>query len=211
MSASELATPNDHLAAAYESRLPLLERLASVLKSETTEALAGLSHIDRVAFRVKAPGSFATKALDPATEPHYTEPLVEIEDQVAGRVLVFFLSDITPVEERLRNTFNTVERIHRRPEKDDEFGYESHHLICMIPPQLKPTGWEDREDVPTTFELQLRTLFMHAWAEPQHDLDYKGAAELSREIKRELSWIAASAWGSDQAFDRVWKSQAQKT
>jgi ppGpp synthetase/RelA/SpoT-type nucleotidyltranferase len=59
--------------------------------------------------------------------------------------------------------------------------------------------------MPTTFELQIRTLCMHAWAEPQHDVGYKSAEELSREDRRELAWIAASIWGADHGFERVLK------
>lgn len=200
----------DELIQKYEATQPLLEELAAALKRETEAALSGVPHIDRIYFRVKAADRFVAKALDPDTEPPYSDPLVEIEDQVAGRILVFFLPDVEVVKEGLQGTFTTVESRHRRPEKDEEFGYESHHLICLIPPQTKPNGWATRQDVPTTFELQLSTLFMHAWAEPQHDLAYKGAMDLPREIRRELSWIAASAWGADQAFERVWSWQLEE-
>jgi putative GTP pyrophosphokinase len=44
---------------------------------------------------------------------------------------------------------------------------------------------------------------MHAYAEPQHNIGYKPTGELPRQIKRELAWIAASAWGADQAFERL--------
>jgi hypothetical protein len=56
---------------------------------------------------------------------------VEIEDQVAGRILVFFLKDIEPVIERLRGIFKTIERIRRRVVNDEEFDYESH--VCYPP------------------------------------------------------------------------------
>jgi ppGpp synthetase/RelA/SpoT-type nucleotidyltranferase len=179
-----------------------------MLQQETVEALRGQTHIDRISFRAKDTESFAKKVERAAEQNRaYDEPLVEIEDQIAGRVIVFFLQDVAAVEERLRQVYTTVETTRRQPQKDEEFGYESHHLICVIPPQVQPDGWAARKDVPKTFELQIRTLFMHAWAEPQHDLAYKGPADLPREIRRELAWIAASAWGADQAYERVWRWQ----
>jgi ppGpp synthetase/RelA/SpoT-type nucleotidyltranferase len=187
----------------YEDRCPLLEKVASKLEQEVFEALDGLEHIDRISFRVKGRDSFVAKAEDPENDPGYAEPLVEIEDQVAGRVLVHFLGDLPKVHERIARIFNSVEKTERRPERDSEFGYESDHLICIIPPQAKPKGWDKRNDVPNTFELQIRTLFMHAYAEPQHDMQYKSADDLPREVRRELAWIAASAWGADQAYQRV--------
>ena len=187
----------------YEARQPLLEQVKHALEIETREALSGVDHIDRVSFRVKSARSFAAKACDPRNRTVYADPFVEIEDQVAGRVLVFFWSDIESVLSRLKETFNEVERTYTRPERDAEFGYESFHLICTIPPQSRPDAWNKREDLPATFELQVRTIFMHAYAEPQHDIGYKGAAELPRDVRRELAWIAASAWGADQAYERV--------
>jgi putative GTP pyrophosphokinase len=200
----------DELLENYESRLGLLNRLAINLEHETRETLNGLPHVDRVSYRVKSAKSFLEKAKDPKNIPPYKEPLVEIEDQVAGRVLVFFLDDMEAAISQLNNAFTKVESSRRRPQKDEEFGYESHHLICLIPPQVKPAEWNTLEDSPKTFELQVRTLFMHAWAEPQHDLAYKDPKDLPREIRRELSWIAASSWGADHAFSRIVEWQRRK-
>lgn len=193
----------DEFELAYRSRTPLLKELSKTLEGEVRDTLRGVRNIDRIYFRVKTEDSFITKAADPSTDPPYSNPLLEIEDQVGGRILVFFLQDLEDVAGRLRGTFNTVERAHRRPGKDEEFGYESLHLICMIPPHLVPSTWSSQEDMPTTFELQVRTLFMHAWAEPQHDLAYKSSKDLPSDARREIAWVAASAWGADRALARV--------
>jgi ppGpp synthetase/RelA/SpoT-type nucleotidyltranferase len=58
--------------------------------------------------------------------------------------------------------------------------------------------------MPETFELQVRTLFMHAWAEPQHDLGYKGPGDLTKLQKKRLAWVAASAWGADHELEGLW-------
>jgi ppGpp synthetase/RelA/SpoT-type nucleotidyltranferase len=187
----------------YEARRRLLEGLQENLERETKEAVSANAHVDRVVFRVKGAQSFAEKAEDPENSPPYIDPLIEIEDQIAGRILVYFLSDLAPIEERLRETFTTVERSERRPARDAEFGYESNHLICVIPPHVVPNGWTARADLPTTFEIQIRTLFMHAYAQPQHRLAYKAAQELPPAVRRELGWMAASAWGADRAYERV--------
>jgi len=165
----------EDLRSRYSDRLGLLEQLRSNLEQETKEALAALPHMDRVTFRVKGVDSFVAKAADPKNDPPYQDPLTEIEDQVAGRVIVFFLGDLLTVHERLAGSYSTIERSQRRPQRDVEFGYESDHLICVIPPHLKPHGWDMRHDVPST--------------------GYKAARDLPHEIRRELAWIAASAWG----------------
>jgi ppGpp synthetase/RelA/SpoT-type nucleotidyltranferase len=197
----------------YERRLPLLAALCKSLLQETEDALEGVAHIDRITFRVKSLDSFLKKVEDPANDPSYEHPLTEIEDQVAGRVIVFFLFDIETIQERLAGTYTTVERSHRRPKRDEEFGYESHHLICTIPPHVLPDSWMKLDDPPTTFEIRVRTVFMHAYSEPQHHFAYKSSTELPPNVKKELAWIAASAWGADQAYARVagWARELDET
>ncbi len=180
----------------YEARKGLLDQLAVALEDGLRECVGELSRIDRIAVRVKDPDSFARKA------SRYEVPLEEIEDQVAGRILVHFVSDIDQVSDRLCERFSVLEGVRHEPERDAEFGYESHHHVFLIPDHLKPDGWEAFDPMPTTFEVQIRTLFMHAYAEPQHDFAYKGG-ELPREIQRQLAWIAASAWGADRAYEQV--------
>jgi ppGpp synthetase/RelA/SpoT-type nucleotidyltranferase len=191
---------------AYLARFELLSTLALELENGTREAVEGLKHIDRIVFRVKEPNSFVEKAVKPKDsapdEPRYAAPLSEIEDQVAGRVITFFKDDIPLVRDQLEPRFGAVEYTVKEPEEPDEFGYESDHFVFIIPQHLKPDGWGLQDDMPTTFELQIRTLFMHAWAEPQHDLGYK-PNEIDRQSKRELAWVAASAWGADRMLNDV--------
>lgn len=194
----------------YSLRVPLLEHASKRLHQEVLLSLRECNHIDRVSFRVKGADSFAKKASDRRNNPPYTDPLREIEDQIAGRVIVFFRSDLKIVHDLLFNrVFQPVEAQERRPDTDAEFGYESNHYVFQIPPQALPSEWPDDGQMPTTFELQLRTLFMHAWAEPQHDIGYKGGEHIPKDIRRELAWIAASAWGADQAYERIiqWTEQ----
>jgi putative GTP pyrophosphokinase len=193
----------DELRARYEARLPLLQELAANLERDLRRHFEGLPHIDRVAFRAKATTSFLDKVLDRRVEPPYEEPLIEVEDQVAGRVLVFFISDVDPIRAGVEGLFTPVEAVLRRPARYNEFDYESFHAIYGIPPQTKPQGWDERDDLPRTFELQIRTLFQHAYAEPQHDLAYKPETPPSDDVRRELAWVAASSWGADQALERV--------
>jgi putative GTP pyrophosphokinase len=198
------------LASAYEQRLRFLGQLKDNLQEKTEQALSRLSHIDRITFRVKDAGSFARKCLPEGQPAVYEHPLIEVEDQIAGRVLVFFSHDLEVVEKRLKDWFRgMVEESRRRPANAAEFGYESDHFVIVIDEHLKPEGWKERSDLPVTFELQIRTLFMHAWAEPQHELGYKGR-ELSEDQKRLHAWVAASAWGADRAFEDAWDMAKQR-
>jgi len=186
----------------YEKRYPQLRELSERLEANVKGLLRGVPHIDRIYFRAKEPRKFVQKCAKGAGSA-YEHPLSEIEDQVAGRVLVFFLDDIEAAVSLLRRHFTTVESVRKTPEKHDAFGYESFHCVFTIPPQVKPADWHLVSDPPVTFEMQVRTLFQHAWAEPQHGLGYKGDPATPREALRELAWAAASAWGADHAIQRA--------
>jgi putative GTP pyrophosphokinase len=187
----------------YAERLPLLEEVARRLEDDLIEHFTGQPRIDRLGFRAKGVDSFVEKAEAPRREHPYGAPLAEIEDQIAGRILVHFTDDVVSAVDHLGRLFTPVEQEHRRPTRYNEFDYESFHGIYILAPQYLPSGWGELEDMPRTFEMQVRTLLQHAYAEPQHDLGYKPETSLDDAVRRELAWIAAGCWGADQAFERV--------
>lgn len=196
----------------YEPRFPLLKELAQRIEQETRDALTHIPRIDRISFRAKEPDSFAKKSISVGTDgaKKYAIPLADIEDQVGGRVLVFFKRDIDIVVNRLLKTFSRVEQTRKAPASDNAFSYESDHLVFMIPPQAIPPGWDKLDWRPTTFEMQVRTLFMHAWAEPEHDISYKAQVPLTSEERRKIAWAASNAWGGDAIFEQVLESLASR-
>lgn len=189
----------------FAKRLPILESLAVNIETEVKRCLLSVEHVDRVYFRAKKAKSFAEKAHDVDREgrPRYVLPFEDIEDQVAGRVLVFYRRDIGIVADRLSRTFNRAEQTRKAPQRHDSFAYESEHLVFIIPPHLVPDNWGSVDAMPNTFEMQIRTLFMHAWAEPEHDISYKSKVPITHEEKRKLAWAASSAWGGDEIFEQV--------
>jgi putative GTP pyrophosphokinase len=181
----------------YRSRLPVFEATCALIENSLLHSLEGIPHLDRINFRTKSPESFMAKA------ERYVAPLEDIEDQIAGRVIVFFVEDIERVSDAATSTWNVIEELHREPERDAEFGYETWHKVFVIPEYLKAEGWSEHRLMPATFELQIRTVFMHAYAEPQHDFVYKTAQGLPKDDRRQLAWIASAAWGADRAYTEL--------
>jgi ppGpp synthetase/RelA/SpoT-type nucleotidyltranferase len=91
--------------------------------------------------------------------------------------------------------------LHKEPESDSEFGYVGEHFILKTPDDVIDEGAEDF--VPEFFELQLKTLFQHAWSEAHHDLGYKSPRALSSLEKGKIAFTAAQAWGADRIFDEL--------
>ena len=193
---------SDALRSEFLKRVPVLQALAANLAGALEPELSPLPHIDRCSFRVKDVEQFLKKATrERDGQPEYTNPLSEIEDQVAGRILVHLRPDLRPAENALRRLWGAVEFRKVEPADARVFDYESEHFILIIPEHSQPDGWDELSEMPTTFEMQVRTLFMHAYAEPQHDWGYKSSDELPRDVERQLAWIAASAWGADRAYE----------
>lgn len=190
--------------AAYKARTELLGAVARNLEIELAGILTPLPHIDRIYFRTKGVGSFVEKAQDTALDgsPKYAHPLEEIEDQIAGRVLVFYRSDIAAVLAALEGKWRKAEQEHRRPARTSQFDYETTHRICVITSDMCPPEWAALEEKPSTFELQIRTLAQHAWSEPQHAF-YKSRSGLKEASERKLYWAAASAWGMDSIWEEL--------
>ncbi|MDX8470209.1 RelA/SpoT domain-containing protein [Mesorhizobium sp. VK23B] len=189
----------DEFSNIYSDALPGLVRLKDRLDETLSKIVEPLAHIDRCQCRVKGAKSAYKKYVNKYA--NHSSPLANFEDLVAARIIVFFTSDIPVVRTALLDNFDRVERTEKKPEFDDQFGYESEHLVFVVPPHLKPDT--TAEFCPSTFELQLRTILMHAYAEPQHDILYKSSGEIPKTIRRRLAWIAASCWGADREYEEL--------
>ncbi len=165
--------------------------------------------IDRITARAKQVDSFIKKSenLDDAGDKKYTEPLAQIQDQIGVRIITFYLSDLERLDEAVLNYFRAVEFRTVVPNSEWEFGYFGRHYILVIPPDVIEEGMH-KSMVPPFFELQLKTLFQHAWSEAEHDLGYKpGRRELTSDQKRRLAFSSAQAWGADQVFLQLFQER----
>ena len=194
------------VSAAYERRFAGLERVAERLTGFVREIVADVPRIDRVSSRAKHPKQFADKAAKVGEDgdARYSEPLMQIQDQIGARVVVFLKSDVDAVSEVLERYFRPLEREEHVPDSHREFGYVGRHWIFALPIDVIPADVE-REDVPRFFELQVKTLFQYAWSEASHDIEYKGPSELTADQRRLCAYGAALAWGADRVFEELWQ------
>lgn len=192
--------------AAYEARFSHLEQVAEQLACFIRELLADLPRIDRVSSRAKNPERFAAKAqrVDETGHARYQDPLTQIQDQIGARVIVFYKSDVTAIKDQLLRYLQPLEHEELVPESHWEFGYFGHHWIFALPDDVIPEHVE-KHAVPRFFELQVKTLFQHAWSEANHDVAYKPATEPTADQQRRFAYTAAQAWGADRVFDELWK------
>lgn len=184
----------------------VLMPLAEALEKHLKDSLQGEARIDRISARAKGVDRFVAKAN--AMEdgrPKYSDPLRQIQDQVGARVVTFYLSDVDRIAAVIERYYRRVEARVVVPDSESEFGYFGRHYILLIPSELAPSD-ADKALAPEFFELQIKTLFQHAWAEANHDLGYKPqSAALSRDAKRRIAYTSAQAWGADRMFEELFR------
>jgi putative GTP pyrophosphokinase len=193
------------LGVSYQGRFEaILRPAAASLEVQLRDHLVGLPHIDRIAVRAKSPARFLAKARKESSKgvARYDDPLAQIQDQIGARVVVFYGRDVEPVGARIEKYFTKVESKMIVPDTPSEFGYFGKHFILTLPHDVIPASVA-LDEAPSFFELQIKTLWQHAWSEAEHDIGYKPFEQLTSEHRRLLSFTAAQAWGADMIFDQL--------
>ena len=197
----------DDLNQEYQRRFRnALKPIACGIEDLLQEYLKGLPRIDRVSARAKEPLRFITKAGKVENGmPKYSDPLSQIQDQIGARVVVFYERDVVAVSARVEKYFHLFEKRLQIPETEWEFGYFGLHYVLLLPREAVPTGVSE-ELAPEQFELQIKTLWQHAWSEANHDLAYKPSAELPAGSRRLMAYASAQAWGADRTFSELFEN-----
>ena len=185
------------LVEAYEAALPHYEAVRDAAVAQTLRLLAttGLN-IHHVTGRVKRPASLADKL---RRKPGRYTALDDITDLVAVRVITYFESDVATVSRLVEDSFEVdwEHSIDKSKMHDpDRFGYMGVHYVVRPRP-----GTPEFVAFPGTgFEIQIRSILQHAWAEIEHDLGYKNREAVPREVRRRFYRLAGLLEMADEEF-----------
>lgn len=187
----------------YRSLRPLYDACQQAvvrLVEQLLDAAGVGSH--SVAGRAKTVDSLAGKISRPGKS--YGE-LGEITDLAAVRVILYFGEDVDQVAYLLRREFSVVPALSvdkREPGSPNEFGYQSLHLILEFS-DARAALPEYGRFAGIRFEVQLRTVLQHAWAEIEHDIGYKSAIDLPKPVRRRFAMLSALLELADGEFQRI--------
>lgn len=184
----------------YDKRLPTYIRASKNIR-DAIELLieeAGIPFLT-VLSRVKTFESFQEKI----ERKNYDSPFSQATDFVGIRVVLYFPKDVDVVKNLLSKEFYILESSDKSDLlKANEFGYRSHHLLLRTPKSwAKTPNYRGLNDV--TVEVQLRTVFMHAWAEIEHKLQYKSNVQVPRDLQRKLFLLSAKVEEADDQFQSL--------
>lgn len=183
----------------YEQNRPLYESLAQKVENIITENLEqkGIQY-HSVTSRGKSLESFNKKA----QSEKYTDPVNEIKDMAGIRVITYLESDVTKAVDILEDLFDIDKKNSLDQSQllgSDKLGYRSVHYVakfnkkrCRLP-EYKPY-----ENLP--FEIQIRSILQHAWAEIEHDRNYKFTGKLPTQLERRFYLISGMLECADREF-----------
>ncbi len=157
--------------------------------------------ISNMTLRIKSEEALKNKVISKAKYNH----LDEITDVLGCRIVTLFESDVDRIFDLLDKTFEIVEIVDKRKKhkvNNIEFGYTSLHLVVKFTDaRCQLVEYQKYQDI--LFEIQLRTVLQHAWAEVEHGLGYKSFYEPPMEIKRKLNRLAATLEILDEEFEDI--------
>tara|TARA_R110002012_G_scaffold16403_1_gene63364 strand:- start:660 stop:1709 length:1050 start_codon:yes stop_codon:yes gene_type:complete len=146
--------------------------------------------------------------LEKSKRKNYKSPKTQTTDISGIRIIVFLECDIVRISKIIEDAFfiDTENSLNQ----DDllsssEMGYRSVHYVCELGsarsqlPEFRNLGG-------LKFEIQLRTVLQHAWAELSHDRNYKFSGVLPKHLERQLFLLSALLETADKGFDELSKN-----
>jgi putative GTP pyrophosphokinase len=180
------------------------ESLESLLKHLLT---AKEIQFHRVSHRIKSKDSAERKIARPRNGANNAGPrtLESLTDLLGVRVVTYFRDEIESVAEVIKYEFvidweNSVDK--RTTLDADRFGYLSLHYVAELKPDRTALS-EYQNYGGMKFEIQIRTILQHAWAEMEHDLGYKSEAAVPRDFRRRFSRLAGVLELVDDEFEGI--------
>ena len=192
---------------AFESVRGLYQAFARKLAEVLEECLSERKIVvHSVTHRAKDPESFERKAAelspDNPTVAKYRDPLEDITDKAAVRIITYFLGTVEEISEIIAEQFKVLEKTTKVSDEPDRLGYQSDHYLIKYS--------EDRVGLPEyrrfsglIAEIQVRTILQHAWAEIEHDIQYKATAALPDQVRRRFAALAGLIEIADREFQAI--------
>jgi putative GTP pyrophosphokinase len=137
--------------------------------------------------------------------------LSEITDLAGIRIITYYEKETCDIEKLIRAEFDVD--LNNSMDKGamldpDRFGYLSKHFVVRL--NKKRLDLLELSRFQELFaEIQVRTILQHAWAENEHNLGYKNASVVPKQIKRRFARIAGLLEIADDEFSRIRKELSE--
>jgi ppGpp synthetase/RelA/SpoT-type nucleotidyltranferase len=187
----------------YEARCEVLCDLGPVAQHLAEELVRAKDiRVHSVTHRIKTSESVQRKLGQKATQ---YEGIDDIHDLLGLRIITFFPDEVDLVAGVIEAEFkidpqNSVDK--RALLDPDRFGYLSRHYVAELNGQ-RTTLLEHSRFSGAKFEIQIRSILQHAWAEIEHDLGYHTVGAVPAQIRRRFSRLAGLLEMADDEFQAL--------
>jgi len=176
----------------------LAEKVAEIIQEILDSNKKNYYDIEK---RAKTVESYAKKA----SKEEYRDNESEIMDMAGIRVITYTNLDAQEIAELIMEVFE-IDPTHSKDKSEelgtDKVGYRGIHYIATLgKDRLRLPEYSIFEGL--CFEIQVRSILQHAWAEFEHDRNYKFSGELPAKLRRDLYLVAGNLELADKEFDRI--------
>lgn len=185
----------------YDEKLANYQSLEQEVKFIITEFLKDNKiKYERIESRIKTKESF----LDKIERKNYVKPFEEMRDILGVRIIFLFLSDLKSFEKDIRTLFDIIEVDNKILNSEvNQFGYSSIHFIAKLNDEC--TGPRYDKIKSNHFEIQIRTLAMHSWANISHHLNYKKDADIPQTLMKDFYALSGLFHIADKLFEEFYE------
>lgn len=121
------------------------------------------------------------------------------------RIICYLENEVRSVLKAIQDSFEVI-REHSLDKADslsiDRVGYKSIHCVARLT-KYRTTLPEFSRFQGISFEVQIRTVLQHAWAEIEHDRIYKLPINISKDFKRRFNLISGLLEIADREFSSL--------
>jgi len=181
----------------YKDSITEFEAAALEAREVVADLLRGkVRGVQTIESRAKDPHSL----LDKLRRKQYLNPGEQVKDLIGVRAITQYPDDAEAAAEILAPAFeiDKEESYDKFEELEAKvFDYRSIHLVARLHEsdanitKVLGRSW---------FEIQVRSLLQHAWAEVDHEIKYKSGIAFPKPLERRFAAIAGSLETLDQAF-----------
>ena len=120
------------------------------------------------------------------------------------RIIAFFPRALASIGDCIREEFDVIEHTDHGQKlyRDERFGYRSdHYLVKINGKRTELPEYEPHRGL--VAEVQVRTILQHAWAEIEHDIQYKASITTPNTIRRRFMSLAGLLEIADREFQAI--------
>jgi ppGpp synthetase/RelA/SpoT-type nucleotidyltranferase len=145
------------------------------------------------------------KVLEELNEPKYENPIKQITDLAAIRIIAYSLGDVVAIQKMIVELFEVTENSDKGLERisKNDFGYKSIHILASFSQARYEGSPELGRFAGLTCEIQIRTILQHAWAEIEHSIRYKNKNKIDDTMKESLFAVAGLLTIGDKELQAI--------